>query len=768
MKAVIMCGGAGSRLKPLTESKPKPLLKLLNRPVIDIVIEHLIKAGIREIYVSVGYMADEIIRYCESRSYEADIIIKEEKFPLGTAGGVKNCISETDDDVLVVSGDNVFDFDIEKIYDFHYSCDSDVTVCGVLVEDPREYGVILKDDDGSISSFVEKPTWEKAQSFLANTGIYLLRGNVLKMIPKETKYDFSDDLFPELFRSEKRFMCYEAQGFWGDMGEFPAYFDVTKSILDGCFGSFRYEGCLISEDVVLENNVIVKAPCVFAGNVILGKNTVIGPYTVIGENTVVGEDSSVSSSIIGENCRISENCEINKIITSDMVSLSDNCSVEENVILGYGCNIGRFTRILRNSKIWPGRRISNESVISKDMLYETPSEINFDIFGLSGKINSQISVSDVTQLGQAIASVKEKMKIGLSCDGKQSSEVYKDLCASGMRSCSGSVYDFGESAKVQAYFYSAYCNLDAYVFVSTNGDIVNLSFFGSNGMPIDAGTARKINNLYKFSAYNFCSPEKYTEMFNMSLFSTVYKSYLNKMTGEGKLPFNVVAESDNKYLKELLTDVFSKKCRKDAKVTIQLLVNSDGTDVYIVENEKFYSSERILLFLSEMAFAGNRDVIIPEDAPSLIEEKAQFYKRHAIRQFAGAKSGLIYSHDVILDNIWCFDPIMMCARLMEIVSGSDETLEQLFEYQNDFALRKSIIEFDGAPGQIRRVLENCGAQKFDESHFVLNTRKGRARIRQLGNSSRVRVLAESADMETAKELSIMVAEKIKNANIDKV
>lgn len=768
MKAVIMCGGLGTRLKPLTESQPKPMLKLLNRPVIDIVIEKLIDSGIKEIYVSLGYMADELTEYCEGRKYNADIVFREEKRPLGTAGGVKNCIPDTDDDILVVSGDNVFDFDIEKISNFHYASDADVTVCGITVNDPREYGVIIKDDDCSISAFVEKPTWEQAQSFLANTGIYLIKGEVLDMIPSDSFYDFADDLFPLLFRSEKRFMCCHLDGFWGDMGEFPAYLQVTRDILDGRFRNFNFRGSLFNEDAILENDVQIKAPCLLGRNITLGGSCVIGPYCVIGDNSSVDKNCIITDSIIGEDCSISENSEIKGSVVSDFVRIADNCLIDENTVLGYASIIGRFSHILKNCKIWPGRRIYKESVVSKDMHYETPSKIDFDIFGLSGRVDSQITAADAVELGQAIASCTSNIKAGISCDGKKCSENYKNLVFSGIRTCGGIIYDFGESAKIQSYFYSAYCNLDIYIYISLNGDIVSFSFFGKNGMPVNGKTARKINNNYKFSAYNYCTPEKYQDVFNMHLFPTVYKTYFNKLLGENPLLYNVNVECDNPFLKSFLSSVFSERKTASAERSVQLLVNYDGTEIYLAENDRFYSTERILLLLCELAFAGNKDVIIPEEAPSIIEEKARIYKRNAIRQYVGSKSGLVYPNDVILDNIWCFDPLLMCAKLFGIISESRERLEQLFEFQNDFALRKSIFEYSDTPSEIRKMIEASGAEKYDDTHYIINSRKGRARIRQLGNSARIRVLAEASDMETAKELSVFVAEKIKSGDIDKV
>ena len=114
MKAVIMCGGTGSRLRPLTENKPKPMMRLLTRPLIEIILESVIEAGISDIYLSLGYMANDIIEFCETKKFAADIHYCEEAKPLGTAGGVKNCIKSSDEDILVLSGDNIFDFDMSS------------------------------------------------------------------------------------------------------------------------------------------------------------------------------------------------------------------------------------------------------------------------------------------------------------------------------------------------------------------------------------------------------------------------------------------------------------------------------------------------------------------------------------------------------------------------------------------------------------------------------------------------------------------------------
>ncbi|MBE6717514.1 MAG: hypothetical protein E7573_11420 [Ruminococcaceae bacterium] len=768
MKAVVMCGGVGSRLKPVTETQPKPLVKILNRPVLDIVIEKLIESGINDICLSLGFMSDEIINYIENSKYDADIKFAKEKIPLGTAGGVKNCIGKTDEDVIVVSGDNVFDFDLKKVVDYHFETDADITVCGIEVNDPREYGVILRDADGSVEAFIEKPTWEQAQSFLVNTGIYIFKGNLLEMIPENTFYDFANDLFPSIFRSDMRFMCYQCEGFWGDMGEFPAMLEVTADILNGKYKNFNFSGKFYGEDVHTDDGSVIYAPCLLSDDTSIGKGASIGPYTVIGRKSVIGSGCVIEKSILGEGVTISDNCDIKSCIACDNVRIDDNCYIDENTVLAYGCMIGRFSKLLSGCKIWPGRRIAPESVISKDMFYETPEKIDFDVFGVSGKINSVLTLSDAVKLGHAVAGLSNINKIGIGHDGKEFTSDYKNVYLAGMRCCGVTVYDFDEMMKIQSYFYSAYCSLDAFIYISADGDIINFSFYGKRGMPLTSSQARSINNNFRFSSFNFCEPEKYKDTFNMSLFSTVYKTYFSKLCGDTRFPFTVIIETENKFMKDMLEDIFRKKNEIKYSRCLQILINYNGTELYLVENDNFYSTQRLFVLLCELEFASGKDIIIPEDAPSIIEEKALMYDRKVFRIFESDNSVHDFDSDIILKSLWCFDPLFMVAKLFSIMAQTGDEIEKLLHYQEDFTMRKSIIEIDEDAGNIRELIMSAGAVKNkNDAYYTLSNRKGKARIRQMGNSNRIRVLAEAHDMETAKELSVFVAEKIKNSNIDK-
>ena len=595
MKAVILCGGKGSRLKPLTENTPEALIRILNRPVLDTVIDRIVSVGITEIYLSLGFMANEIIEHCEKQNYGAELIFCCEERPLGTAGGVKNCIKSSDEDILVVNGNCVFDFDLRELYDFHLCTDSDFTVCGAAAADPRAYGVISCDDDGSINSYIENPSWEQTESNIVNTGIYILRGTILAKIPEGIEYDFAEDVFPEIFSDNLRFMCYNATGLWGNTKCTSSYRRITEEILSSGCSNFIFSGTFYGKDIVLENDVTVKAPCLIGKNTVIGNSAVIGPYSVIGNNCNIAENCVLSHVIMGDACVTGCNAELTGCITDDCVRIDDNCLVEEDCIIGFNCRVGRFSRILSGNKIWPGRRVAPETVVSRDMLYENPEKIEFDIFGLSGKANSQISLSDIVALGQAIASTRGIDRVGIGSDDSYLAENFRTVFMSGMRACGAVCYDFGEMFRAQGYFYSAYCSLDFFVFIEASGDIVSFSFFGKNGMPVGTKLSANINSNYKFSSFDFSEPSEYKEIFNMKLFGVVYKSFFKKLCPLPLRRFSVTVETENPIISELADELFGKsEIISGVKRNIQILINSTGGELFAVENGTVFSGERIL------------------------------------------------------------------------------------------------------------------------------------------------------------------------------
>lgn len=768
MKAVIMCGGAGSRLKPLTEVRPKPLVEILNMPVLERILRHLSQTqGVSEVFLSLGFKAQDIASFCAARSFPLPVRLCEETTPLGTAGGVKNCLPESDEPVCVLSGDNLIGVDLDKVLAFHTAAGADVTLVGKDVPDPREYGTVVTDDQQNILSFIEKPTWEQARSGRINTGVYILSPAILELIPANTFYDFSEHLFPLLLERKKRFLCYPSDAFWADIGEFPLYLSASAALLQTPDTPVPPGDVLYTEDHTDAAGNTFFAPCLVGGGARFGANNRIGPFAVIGAGVRIGSGCLLKDCVVGENAVIGDGTDVLGAILDENVTVGANCVLESGAVAAYGVQIGNFARVLAGVKIWPGKKILPESVLSADMFYDSPQQLEADVFGVSGKLYSQFTVSDAARLGQAIASVRGTMRIGVGNDGKSSSEVYKALCAAGIRSCGVICYDFEEIFKAQAVFYAAYCALDLFLYISTSGDTLNVSFFGRNGFPVSAKTAREINSNFRFSAFSFASAEESTEIFRMHLLSTAYTAALHRLLGQGLGGLAVSAECENPCLKSLFCDFLKKAGAAERPGGVQFLLNETGTDMYCIENDRFYSADRIRAALCELEFAEGKTVIVPEDVPVLLEETAKKYGARVVRLYENAGEAPAEPME-LLECLWCFDAVFLCVKLLQVLVTAKISVEELLYAQRDFSVRRKVIELDCPPAKLRERLEAAGARKDrgTDVYYRISGSKGTAQLRQLGNANRLRMLVEAADMETAKELTAQISAKISGCDID--
>ena len=288
-------------------------------------------------------------------------------------------------------------------------------------------------------------------------------------------------------------------------------------------------------------------------------------------------------------------------------------------------------------------------------------------------------------------------------------------------------------------------------------------------MPVNSKISGIINNNCKFSAFSFAEPSEYKEVFNMKLFSVVYKSFFKKLCPLPLKKLRVAVETDNPVIASLADELFEKsEIFGNGKRIIQILINSTGSELFVVENGTVFSGERILSLLCELENADGNDVIIPEDAPSFIEENSEKYSGKVFRVLENRNSQIKFNDRSVLKSVWTFDMLLMTAKLLNVLEEADISLVSLFDRYRNFALKKTVMEIGCGSSAIRDVIKACGAdRKTGEIYFVLGGKCGKVRLRQLGNSRKIRILAEAGDMETAKELSVFVAKKIKDANIDK-
>jgi NDP-sugar pyrophosphorylase family protein len=235
MKAVIMAGGMGTRLQPLTKRMPKPMVPLLDRPVMEYIVDLLASCGIRDIAVTLGYMAEAIREHFGDGSrFGVRFHYATEDFPLGTAGGVKNIEYFLDEPFVVMSGDGLTDVNLSSAIHAHLKHGALASILLAEVACPKGYGVVNVDVDGRIHSFVEKPdTWEEGLRYLVNTGIYIFEPEILKYIPANRPYDFGRELFPQLLQNHVPMYGIAVDGYWSDIGTLEQYYQTQLDMIRG-------------------------------------------------------------------------------------------------------------------------------------------------------------------------------------------------------------------------------------------------------------------------------------------------------------------------------------------------------------------------------------------------------------------------------------------------------------------------------------------------------------------------------------------------------
>ncbi|HSI72945.1 MAG TPA: NDP-sugar synthase, partial [Fimbriimonas sp.] len=273
MKAVVMAGGEGSRLRPLTANRPKPMVPVANQPIMEHILTLLKRHGVDEVVTTLYYLAEEIQSYFgDGSDFGLKMSYSVETLPLGTAGSVKKAEDQLKDETfIIVSGDALTDCDLDKALRFHKEKGSLATLILYRVPSPLEFGVVITNEDGRIVRFLEKPSWSEVFSDTVNTGMYILEPEVLQMMEPNTPYDWSSDIFPKLLEQGKPMYGYVMEEYWTDVGSLTQYREAQEDILSGRVN-------LPVQKEPLHNGVSIGANCV------IDETATLNPPICIGRN----------------------------------------------------------------------------------------------------------------------------------------------------------------------------------------------------------------------------------------------------------------------------------------------------------------------------------------------------------------------------------------------------------------------------------------------------------------------------------------------------
>ncbi|MBP5661951.1 MAG: NDP-sugar synthase, partial [Clostridia bacterium] len=349
MQAIILAGGKGTRLRPLTQEVPKPMIPVAGRPLLDYTLTLCAKHGITDIGMTLLFLPDQIrLHYGDGSAHGCRLTYFEETKPLGTAGSVKLAENQLDDVFVVLSGDALTTLDLSKVLLYHRAVGAEATIVLSKKTDVRSFGVVLTDPSGKILSFLEKPEWEDTVADTVNTGIYVLNKSVLEKIPPDREFDFGKDLFPLLLREQTAMYGYIATEYWCDLGTPETYRQANEDVLSGLFP----ETARIDPSASIAPTVRILPPVCIGENVRVEGESTIGPFVVIGKNCLI-QDSALSHAVIWENSRLIS-CE------GERFALGAGSMLEKTLLSGEN-TVGSDVHLTPHTHLRFGAKIKNHT-----------------------------------------------------------------------------------------------------------------------------------------------------------------------------------------------------------------------------------------------------------------------------------------------------------------------------------------------------------------------------------------------------------------------
>ncbi len=698
MKAIIMAGGEGRRLRPITDTIPKPLLPIGGVPTIVRILSLLRSHGIDEAAITVGYLSDKIISALGASCQGVELTYLHEKTPLGTAGGVKNAEEFIgSDDFIVISGDALSECDISAAISRRKEKDAPILMILTHCPEPGEYGVVLTDGNGYVSGFCEKPSLSSTYSDLINTGIYVMSPRIFDFIP-EGKSDFSNDVFPKILEADGKIATFTDRSYWCDIGDFSSYKAANLRYSDG------------------KNSV--------------GKDCHLPPEGVNGsvilDNVKVGRRSKVEGSVI----------------CSDTV-IGDGCSILRDCVIGHGCVIGDNCVISEGTVLPSGSEIPEGSFIRQGAPV-SPEKVREMLDG--GALRADIktaSPSFCVRVGLALAISSDGGRIGIMTDGSQNSERVQSSLIRGIGEAAKEAVILGQGFEAAASYASHELGLDISLFIRSDDRQASITIYDRDGLYPTRDFERRF--VSSFGAERK-PQEKKMRLSHIDFLNEIYLPFLmsNRCPLEGIRVSVKKEDCASRLMKESLTGIGANLCDGGIKLSL----SDDGFSLSAEQDGYILDDWHIKALL--LKYLIREKVSLPSSVPSVIMDLC----RKTPYIYTLCPSG--ESENEARKNVSAFPELVhgaaAAAELLALVSVSGKTLRELCTHIPHFALSSCTLRTNDR----RRfsILTSLGSPSGDG----VKSEYEKGSVRVIPKRGGYTIIAEAASGEYAEEL-IALSEK---------
>jgi mannose-1-phosphate guanylyltransferase / phosphomannomutase len=503
MRAVVMAGGEGTRLRPLTSNQPKPMVPIVGKPCMEHILELLRKHGFEDVIVTLAFMPQAIRTYFgDGESLGINVEYSVEEAPLGTAGSVRLTSNRLEDTFLVISGDALCDFDLTKLVEFHQERESMVTIALKSVPNPLEFGIVVTDSEGRIERFLEKPSWSQVFSDTINTGVYVLEPEVLKYVPDDRPYDFSKELFPYLLEMGRPLYGYTVDGYWQDIGNLDQFrqanFDALDELVKLNVPGIRLRGNVwLGEGVEIDDLDSVEAPA-FVGNYSrVAADATVGAYSVLSANVTLRERARVARSVLDASTHVGRSALVEGAIVGRSCDIRAHARIHEGVAIGDEVTVGAESVVMPGVRIYPFKEVESGSQVYDSLILESRATSRlFGVDGVSGLVNVDLTPETAVRVAAALGTaLKRGARVVASRESPDSCRMIKRAMLTGVNATGVDVADLRVLPAAVSRHVLKTQGFEAgfHVGVSPNDpEIVQIRFFEHPGIQLSTAMQKEI------------------------------------------------------------------------------------------------------------------------------------------------------------------------------------------------------------------------------------------------------------------------------------
>jgi len=739
VKAVVMAGGEGTRLRPLTSNQPKPMVPIVGKPCMEHILDLLREHGFDDVIVTLAFMPQAIRGYFgDGEAYGVSVRYSVEESPAGTAGSVKLAEEALDETFLVISGDALCDIDLGALVRFHRERGAMVTIGLKSVPNPLEFGIVVTDEEGRIERFLEKPSWGQVFTDTINTGIYVLEPEVLRHVPADTPHDFSKELFPLLLEMGRPLYGYVCEGYWQDIGNLDQYRQANFDALDERVGlsipGIRLRGNVwVGEGVDLDDLEAVEAPA-FVGNYCrIAPRASVGPYSVLMPSVSLGDHARTARAVVDASTSVGRSAVVEGAIVGRACDIRPHARLHEGVAVGDNCTIGEESVVMPGVRIYPFKEVESGSVVDRNLIWESRlSSRLIGLDGIVGRIDVDLTPETALRLGLALGTALDRGdRVVTSRAASASCRLIRRALIAGVNSAGVHAADLQVMpAAVNRHFLKTE-GFDAGIHVQPSPNdpqVVQIRIFEPPGTPATPGLVKEIDKHFSRQEFRRAAWDDVGEITYSARTAETYVQDLLAMLDAGAIrrrAFRLVVDYAFSAASLVLPQVLGAldveavashayvSERRHASETVTLaeslgqakrLVAAVGADlgavldpaaerIFLIDDQarEVPVEQELLLFLRLLASDGKRGrLAFPTTVTSLVDELVQGTDLEVERTphslsaltMAAAGDGVIFAGSVgggfvFPDFVPAYDGMASLCKLLELLAPVERPLSEI-------------------------------------------------------------------------------------------